>query len=780
MERLPGVSFSVLEPRRARGVVGRSRSQGHLLTAAVCCPLRSQVITMMDEYRAKSLEELRWEDYQQNLKGKQQGQQVTGAFGAAPFGQTQQQPPASPFGGSTAFGTTGTTGAFGSTTTSATPFGQPQQQQQANPFGAPAAGAFGSTATTATPFGQPQQQQQTGFGFGQQPQQSTSPFGAPAAGASPFGAPAAGTAGGLFGSTATTATPFGQPQQQQQQANPFGAKPATTGFSFGGSTTTPAAPASTGLFGSTQPTATTSAFGQPQQPAAPGAFSFGGAAQPQQQQPATGAFGTGGSLFGGANQQKPPTTGFSFGGSSTTPAAPASTGLFGSTQPAAATAPSTGFGGFSFGGTTTQQPQQQQQPATSGFSFGGLGGSATTSTPSFSFGGATGGTTGGGLFGSVPAAATTATGGGAAPFSFSLGGTQQAQPAAQPATVTTAPFGNLPEVPKGPGDVAQAPSYSKGLSQRPRKMNVQTRPQVVLATRTIAAKPANGAVLAPGGTAANLRPFGLGLVRSRPLVLPDLAGTEGGAALGGGMHRTGSRSTLLLEAPFGSEPSFAPHPASQAVRAAEMAAGMSTPPRAARPAAQDDHLLEGDARKGGAGVSSPSLAGGVAVNGAEDGLKSPEHAREPKAVLLPRLTRENYYTGPSIDELRRMASANPDYLSRVPNFCVGCKGLGEVYFPGETDVRGLNLDEIVDFHSQPGNLRMYLNEGVTKPPVGTQLNKRAEIKLFGIRRRKANDSGETLLLLTYPPNQPSLLLFPLKFAMHGKCAQMRSWSGGGG
>lgn len=42
---------------------------------------RHHCITCMKEYEGKSLEELRWEDYQANRKGPQQGAQPAGLFG---------------------------------------------------------------------------------------------------------------------------------------------------------------------------------------------------------------------------------------------------------------------------------------------------------------------------------------------------------------------------------------------------------------------------------------------------------------------------------------------------------------------------------------------------------------------------------------------------------------------------------------------------------------------------------------------------------------------------
>jgi len=145
---------------------------------------------------------------------------------------------------------------------------------------------------------------------------------------------------------------------------------------FGSFGTTPAAaPASTSLFGQTQPAqnqaqtpAGSSLFGT-QQPAATGGM-FGQPAQQQQQQQGTGLFG---STTNQPQQQQQ------------------STGLFGSTT----NQQSSTTGGGLFG--SSQQPQQQQQTST-----GGMFGSTTQPQPQQ--GGLFGSTNqqqGGGMFGST-------------------------------------------------------------------------------------------------------------------------------------------------------------------------------------------------------------------------------------------------------------------------------------------------------------------------------------------------------------------------------------------
>ncbi|KAG2349208.1 hypothetical protein BDR05DRAFT_872857 [Suillus weaverae] len=320
--------------------------------------LQYQTITAMPAYRGTSLEELRYQDYQQ-------GRKTAGAFGQPSFSGTTTTQPTNLFGGA------------------------PTQPASTSMFGAGAgagAGAFGSTGTAGNPS--------TGFGAFAQPQPAQ---------------PATGTGTGIFGSA------FGQPQQQQpqqqqqqQQPSTFGSfgqqqQPATTGTSifgsggggtfgqqnkpaigFGGSTfgSTSGAFGSTGTFGqpASQPAAgTTGIFGQPQQ---------------QQQQPATG------STFGGSNTAAKPS-------------------IFG--QPAQSGATSTGFGTFGNQQQQQQPPQQPPQQPQAGSIFGNTGGSMfgqpqqqqqqqlqpqqtglfgpTTAQPQGSlFGGPT---TGGGLFGNV-------------------------------------------------------------------------------------------------------------------------------------------------------------------------------------------------------------------------------------------------------------------------------------------------------------------------------------------------------------------------------------------
>ncbi|XP_043271546.1 nuclear pore complex protein Nup98-Nup96 isoform X2 [Venturia canescens] len=87
------------------------------------------------------------------------------------------------------------------------------------------------------------------------------------------------------------------------------------------------------------------------------------------------------------------------------------------------------------------------------------------------------------------------------------------------------------------------------------------------------------------------------------------------------------------------------------------------------------------------------------------------------------LRRVGYYTRPPYEKLE-------DYVHGetcvVPNFTIGRKGYGNVYFPDSFDIYGLNLDEIVHFRHK--EVIIYPDDE-KKPPVGQGLNRRAQVTL---------------------------------------------------
>lgn len=87
------------------------------------------------------------------------------------------------------------------------------------------------------------------------------------------------------------------------------------------------------------------------------------------------------------------------------------------------------------------------------------------------------------------------------------------------------------------------------------------------------------------------------------------------------------------------------------------------------------------------------------------------------------LRRVGYYTIPALDKLDEYVCGE---TCVVPNFTVGRKGYGNVYFPDSFDIYGLNLDEIVYFRHK--EVVIYPDDE-KKPPVGQGLNRKAQVTL---------------------------------------------------
>ncbi|WZZ57073.1 nuclear pore complex protein NUP98A [Brassica napus] len=99
-------------------------------------------------------------------------------------------------------------------------------------------------------------------------------------------------------------------------------------------------------------------------------------------------------------------------------------------------------------------------------------------------------------------------------------------------------------------------------------------------------------------------------------------------------------------------------------------------------------------------------------------------------ALLPKLRQSDYFTEPSIRELAAKERADPGYCRRVRDFVVGRHGYGSIKFMGETDVRRLDLESLVQFNNR--EVIVYLDES-KKPAVGQGLNKPAEVTLLNIK-----------------------------------------------
>ncbi|CDY45134.1 BnaA09g14580D [Brassica napus] len=115
--------------------------------------------------------------------------------------------------------------------------------------------------------------------------------------------------------------------------------------------------------------------------------------------------------------------------------------------------------------------------------------------------------------------------------------------------------------------------------------------------------------------------------------------------------------------------------------------------------------------------------------GDKNGAKSSPSRAEIES-LLPKLHHAEYFTEPRVQELAGKERANPGYTGRVRDFVVGRHGYGSIKFLGETDVRKLDLEKLVQFNNR--EVLVYMDES-QKPPVGQGLNKPAEVTLLNIK-----------------------------------------------
>ncbi|XP_072954878.1 nuclear pore complex protein NUP98A-like isoform X2 [Typha angustifolia] len=128
---------------------------------------------------------------------------------------------------------------------------------------------------------------------------------------------------------------------------------------------------------------------------------------------------------------------------------------------------------------------------------------------------------------------------------------------------------------------------------------------------------------------------------------------------------------------------------------------------------------------------SPKANGGGHDNHTQKGSQDAtlhEHGTD-TATLMPKLQHYDYYTEPQLQELAAKERVNPGFCRNVKDFVVGRHGYGSIKFYGETDVRKLDLESIVQFNNR--EVIVYKDES-RKPPVGQGLNKPAEITLLNV------------------------------------------------
>ncbi|CDY20633.1 BnaC08g14250D [Brassica napus] len=690
--------------------------------------------------------------------------QSTSAFGSSAFGSTP-----SPFGaqGSPFSSAQASTPTFGSSGFGQSPFGGGQQQggSRAVPY-APTVEADTASGTPAGKLesisampaykdksheelrwedyqrgdkGGPRPAGQspgnTGFGvsaaqpnpfapspaFGQTPANLTNPFSSSTS-TNPFApqTPAIGSSG--FGAATSTfgSSPFGV----TSSSNLFGSTPTATTSVFGsssafgtttssplfGSSSTPGFGSSPSIFGSASGQGATSAFGNTQSaslfssnPSMPTGSAFGqtGSAFGQtgsafgQTGSAFGQFGQSSApAFGQTNMFNKPSTGFGNMFSSSSTLTTSSSSPFGQTTPAGMT------------------PFQSSQPgqASNGFGFNN--------------------------FGQTPAANAAGTAGGMGFFGQGNFGQTPAPPSSvvlQPVAVTN-PFGTLPAMPQiSINQSGNSASIQYGISSLPVvDKPVSVRVSSLLTSRHLLQRrvrlparkyrPDDNGSFVPFFTDDEETPSStpkadaLFIPRENPRALVIRPAQQWSSR---------GKSTIPKERPTapvhenGKSPDIATDAANHDKNGKREidSAEESTHPSANRNQKSNgttstDHAAEKD---------RPYRTLG--------GHRAGETATDIEA-LMPKLRQSDYFTEPRIPELAAKERANPGYCSWVKDFVVGRHGYGSIKFMGETDVRRLDLESLVQFNNR--EVIVYLDES-KKPAVGEGLNKPAEVTLLNIK-----------------------------------------------
>lgn len=109
--------------------------------------------------------------------------------------------------------------------------------------------------------------------------------------------------------------------------------------------------------------------------------------------------------------------------------------------------------------------------------------------------------------------------------------------------------------------------------------------------------------------------------------------------------------------------------------------------------------------------------------------------------LVPVLTKQGYTISPSLDSLSKMSEGD---LAAVSNFIVSRESYGSVAWEGAVDVRGIDLDSVVEIEAQ--SVAVYNLEEMkgTKPPIGSKLNRPAIITIHNIFPPKEAETSSDL------------------------------------
>ncbi|XP_010529663.1 PREDICTED: nuclear pore complex protein NUP98A isoform X2 [Tarenaya hassleriana] len=675
--------------------------------------------------------------------------QSTSAFGSSPFGSTP-----SPFGAqSSPFGAQASVPTFGGSSFGQTAFGGQQGGSRVAPYTPTTEAETGSGTQPAGKLesicAMPVYREKSHEELRWEDYQRGDKGGPPPAGQSP-----GGTGFGVATSQANPFAPspaFGQapanPFSSSTSANPFAPKTPTFGSSGFGMTTSTfgsspfAATSSSNLFGSTSST-TTSLFGA--------SSAFGAStSSPLFGSSSTPGFGSSPSIFGSAPAQGT-TPAF---GSSLSFASSQAPSLFSSTPSGGQTGSAFGQTGSAFG--TFGQSSAPAFGQTSLFSTPSTGfGSLFTSSSSLT-------TSTSSPFGAAPSAVT--------PFQpaqpvqtssvFPFGNFGQTQPAGvgggsgifgqanfgqpsaslssvvlQPVPVTN-PFGTLPAMPQI--SIAQggtAPTIQYGISNMP----VVDKPAPVRISSLLTSRHLlQRRVRLP---ARKYRPGDDG--PKVPFFSDDEETSNTPKADALFIPRENPRALVIRPVEKWSSreksapPKDGPAPAHENGKSSEGVTDAGNHENNVGEngnAGERAHPVKPNQKLNGTHADHASASGGAykTLSGHRAGEAAIvyEHGADIEA-LMPKLRRSDYYTEPRIQELAAKERAEPGYCKRVKDFVVGRHGYGSIKFLGETDVRRLDLESLVQFNNR--EVIVYMDES-KKPPVGQGLNKPAEVTLLNIK-----------------------------------------------
>ncbi|XP_034746769.1 nuclear pore complex protein Nup98-Nup96 [Etheostoma cragini] len=580
-----------------------------------------------------------------------------------------------------------------------------------NPMAAPAGGMFGAATATSSAatglFGSAAPN--TNFSFGQ----NKSTFGA-AAPAGGFGA----ATGGLFGQQPA-------PQQANSLFKPFGQATTTqsTGFSFGNTNTMGQANTSSiGLFGNTAAPQTGGLFGAAQTSAATG---FGAGA---------GLFGATNTGFGTVGTQSlfgNKTAGFG----ATTTSAPSfgtGTGLFGN-KPALTLGTGTNTSTFGFGANPAAGSLFGNKPATGGLgaALGTSFGAAVGAGQSSLFGNNQGklGTTLGtmGTFGGAGFNSGTSLGFG--PPQQPIGEQLHSVRANQEPSKASVSCQRLKPTNPTAQKALTTPTHYK-LTPRPA---TRVRPKALTSSGAAKSQLFDGLDDdEPSLTNGAFVPR----KSIKKLVLKNLNSSQYNSPISEETDDLASPSEYPQNGHSHLEEEEMPGPSSRTDDDPEVTQFYVNPiakpiPQGRIQTSLQDTISDLNLHKpirNGLELSSEDVSASLGDESLqedrEEEQQESQQSPHPAGIVLNRV---GYYTIPSLEDLAEMVDENGECV--VDNFTVGRKGYGSIFFPGEVNVTGLNLDEIVHFRRK--EVIVYPDDK-NKPPQGEGLNRRAEVTLDGV------------------------------------------------